>query len=235
MDPIQFVDPTTGITTVYDFSAPLADWLAQQPVGNTSWTNHLGGEWVNAVDPVGSKNFGAAMSYMNIAFNTRFSAQAGAILVSLTPAFLDLYQNVQGFLNDISPFLTNANGTISYNLEDLISPTPITPAQKQYLSVSQYFNNVNVHPPTYAGVFIECALVSGLQPLVPASYTGTLGVDCFTQSDPPKTSTVCTNNDFDALVMKTWAQRITAYESSVASIMPPHETSLLLPLAKHYA
>jgi hypothetical protein len=235
MDPIQFINPSTGQSTVYDFSLPLADWLDQQPAGPISWANHLGGEWVNVADPVGSKNFGAAMSYLNMCFNTRFSAQAGAMLVSLTPAFLDLYQNVQGFFSDISPFLTSANGVIPYNLEDLISPTPLTPSQKGYLPVSELFNDVNEHPPTYAGVFIECALTSGLQPLVPASYTGTLGCNCFTQSDPPKTSAVCTNNDFDTLVMKTWAQRITAYESSVPAGQAPHETSLLLPLAKRYA
>ena len=211
----------------------------------TVWANHLGGEHVNITCPAGfdANKWGSATSYIRTCFSTRWDIQNQEILFSLDTNFLAHYADVQAlgqFLVAYCQQAGQANG-IAYNFGDLISPVPITPTMKKYLSQSAYYNPVNLHPPTRAGAFINLML-AGWNPLVLSTDPNANPAKKIDPAVGPfpgqPVSQLGNNNTFDQLVLQTWAKEILNYQAAQPPGCPPlheGEASLLIPFANLYA
>jgi len=230
----QVTDPIFGINPYTD--AQQQEIMKENPgdftpspqgtLSQTSpvWANHIGGETVNLCFPFNDVNTQKVASLIHTALLTYFDSQQGAILYGISNNYDDTIANA---LPDVATRMyqyceQQGNG---YSFGNMLSPTPFTPTQRQYLSQSQYYNPIQEHPPTFADSF-AITILSGVSPWI---QNGGSTVTYEKQTsyyglDP---------NLFQPLVLKNWAHRLNLWMSkSKLPIIP--EISLLKPFAALY-
>jgi hypothetical protein len=193
-------------------------------LGTPVWANHLGGEIVNLAFPFNDTNTQSVASMIATALQTYFAPQAGAILYGIHNNFDAILKTA---LPDVSSRMIQycqqvGNG---YNFGNMISPTPFTPGEMQFLNQSQYYNPIQIHPPTFGDSF-ALTILSGVPPWIAnggaqATYEQQVS---YYGLDP---------NTFMPLVLKNYAHRLHLWmQASKLPLIP--EISLLKPFADLY-
>jgi hypothetical protein len=232
----QIREPTFGINPYTDeqqtaIAAKDLNWIPS-PRGtlsftSTTWANHVGGELVNLCFPFSDDATENVASMIHLAFLTYFDNQRGAILYGIKDNFdKTISVNIPDVRSRLLAYCQQAEKqyAIPYTFGDLISPTPVTPDMKKYLSQSKYYNPNGLHPPTF-GDSMVCTILAGNMPWisnggVPATYENLKSYYGLVQG-------------FLSLVIKDWAHRTHLWQASSKLPLIP-EISLLKPFADLY-
>jgi hypothetical protein len=111
----------------------------------------VGGEIVKMAFSFGDTNTQGVASMIQVAGLTYRGGQAVAELYGTSNNCDNTLQTaLPGVISGLPAHCQNASTQfgILYDPPDMISPTPFTPAQKQFLSQSKFYNSFSIHPPT---------------------------------------------------------------------------------------
>jgi hypothetical protein len=241
-DPVAFVDQTTGlIGPPVTGAGALPGQLA--PPGTSMSAYHIGGGWVNlgVPGPIDPTAFQVGCSFLNWCWMIYFNGMGNAILAGVgvqggpKETMSPKYAQAIALGKALDAFCLSAAKSygISYTRADMLSSIPVTPAQKQWLAVSDLYDAFGIDPPTLCEAFLNTIMNGVVPPILP--YTDP-NAETVTSEDGNQTSQLGYNPAFWPTVLKIFSAQVGVWlNTDAGKLYPGAKATTLQLIANAYA